>query len=58
MIISTTKVSTEERNIIPAYLPQKELFKSSNIREIRGNTSNIGMGFGREEFRSEEKLSL
>lgn len=46
---------TEDKNIIPAYLPSKEPFRSSNIKEIRGNTSS-GMGREREEYRGEEKL--
>jgi len=44
--IKTSKtVTTEDKKIIPAHFSQKEPLKSSNIKDIIGNTSNnFGMG--------------
>ena len=54
--VRTARQILEEKNINPSsYLPQKEPFKSSSIKDIKLSTTKPRLT--REEFKAEEKLS-
>lgn len=54
--VRTARQILEEKNLNPSsYLPQKELFKSSNIKDIKFSTTKPPLS--REEYKAEEKLS-